>query len=135
MALLVPDVGEVLFLKWCLNNAVPENQSLRLFVNNITPAESDTAASYTEATGGGYAAKSLTGSSWTVATASGITSGTYASQVWTFTGPLTTNPNIYGYFMKGATSGTLLFAEAAVTPYTPASSGDTYTVNPVVTLD
>lgn len=134
MPLLVPDVGEVLFLKWALNNAAPENQTLHLFVNNVTPAESDTAASYTEAAGGGYASKALTGSSWSIGTVAGVTSGTYAAQVFTFSGALTTNPTIYGYFFKAATSGTLLLAEAAASSYTPTTSGDYYTVNPVVTL-
>jgi hypothetical protein len=132
--LLVPDVGEVLLLKYALNFTAAENQKLKLFATNVTPAEGDTAGTYTEAAGGGYAEKALTGSSWTVSTTSGTTSGVYAAQTFTFTGALTTNPTIYGYYVVAATAGTLLWAELAAATFTPASNGDTYVVTPKIEL-
>lgn len=66
MALVFPNVGEGIALKALVNHTPPQNLSLRLFSNNITPAETDTAATFTEATGGGYAPKALAGASWVV---------------------------------------------------------------------
>ena len=71
MALLVPDVGEVELLKRLLYaNAGSENGTLKLYKTNVTPAESDTAGTYTEADFTGYSAKTLTssqsGGTWSV---------------------------------------------------------------------
>lgn len=133
--LLVPDVGEAEMLKYALNNKAQENQTLKLYATNVTPAEGDTAGSYTEAAGGGYAAKSLTGANWTVATATGTTTGTYnTAQVWTFTGALTTNATIFGYFLVSASGGILLWAELAAASFTPATNGDTLTITPAIQL-
>jgi len=115
MALLCPDVGEVLLLTDLLGGGTLENWKLKLYKTNVTPAESDTAGSYTVADFTGYADKtltrSLTGSTWaTPATSSGTTSSQYNSgtpQSWSATSAQT----IYGYYVVGATSTTLAFAE------------------------
>lgn len=132
MALLVPDVGEVLALQNFLNHTAPQNQTLKLFASNTTPAEGDTAATYTAATGGGYADKTLTGTSWVIGTTAGTTSAAYAQQTFTFTGALTTNPAIYGYFVVQGTSGILMWAERAAATFTPATAGDEYRVTPTI---
>ena len=99
MALVVCNNGESIALSYLTGKAAStENLVYRLFATNVTPAETDTAGSYTEATGGGYAAKTLTGASWTVTTGA-PTSATYAQQDYTFTGPLTTNGTVYGYYV------------------------------------
>lgn len=133
--LLVPNVGEVQLLKFALGVDASENQTLKLFASNTTPAEGDTAGTYTAATGGGYADKTLTKTSWSVANAGGTTTGEYAEQTYTFTGPLTTNPDIYGYFVISASGGILLWAERAGSTFTPANNGDTYKVTPKITLE
>jgi len=134
MTLLVPQVGEEKFLRHALNTTAPENQTLKLFATNITPAETDTAGTYTEAAGGGYAAIGLTGANWGYAGPSPTTATYNAQQVFTFTGPLTTNPTIYGYFVVEATSGVLLWVEQS-TPFTPATNGDQYKITPKITGD
>lgn len=135
MAILIPDVGEVKFLEAALGKTAAENLLLKLFVNDITPAEGDTAATYTVAAGGGYADKTLTTTSWgSAGTAAGVTSIAYAEQTFTFTGALTTNPTIYGYILVGATSGILYAAERAAASFTPAANGDTYKVTPRLEL-
>lgn len=135
MALLVPDVGEVKLLDAALGRVAAENLLLKLYATNVTPAEGDTAGSYTEAAGGGYAAKTLTAGSWgAAATSTGTTSSAYAQQTFTFTGALTTNPAIYGYYVVGATSGVLYWAELLAAPFTPASNGDQVLVTPRIEL-
>jgi hypothetical protein len=128
--LLVPDVGEVQLLKFALGVDASEDQELDAYVNNITPAEGDTDGTYTAATGGGYAQKTLTKTSWTVGTSGGTTTASYAEQTWTFTGPLTTNLDIYGYKVRSATGNILLWAERAAATFTPTNNGDTYKVTP-----
>lgn len=137
MALLVPNEGEVAALTQLLTS---ENQTLELYATNVTPAETDTVASYTAAAGGGYAAKTLTGtesaSTWTI-TGGAPTSASYGSadQEFVFTGPLTTNPDIYGYLVKGATSGDLFWAEKFASTFTPTNNGDKVTMTPAITAD
>lgn len=133
MTLVVPQVGELIFLKAGLNNTAGQDQTLKLFANNVTPSETDTAATYTEAAGGGYASKSLAGASWTF-TAATPSHADYAQQTWTFTGALTTNPTIYGYFVVQVTSGTLVWAEAFAS-FTPANNGDQILLTPKITAD
>lgn len=133
MTLIVPQAGEIIALKAFLNNAAGQDQTLKLFATNVTPSETDTAATYTEAAGGGYTAKSLAGASWSF-TSGSPSFASYAQQTWTFTGALTTNLTVYGYFVVQTTSGTLLWAEA-FTSFTPASNGDQILLTPKITAD
>ena len=133
MALLVPDVGEVRLLSYALNNLVPENQILKLFQNNVTPAEGDVAGTYTEATFTGYVSKTLTGAGWTVATVAGVTTASFAQQTFAATADQATQL-IYGYYVVGATSGILLWAERFTNgPFAIAVNGDQILVTPKIT--
>jgi len=132
MALTLADIGADTILNAFFNNVWPaagKDLTLKLFTNNITPADTDTAATYTEAAGGGYVAKTLTNGSWTVATANDPSDAVYALQAFVFTGALTAGATIYGYYVVDA-DGVLLYAEKAASTFTPATSGDTYNVTP-----
>lgn len=133
MTILVPNTGEVMALSYLVNKSTPEDLVYRLFAANVTPAETDTAGTYTEAAGGGYAAKTLTGASWTV-TGGAPSTASYAQQTWTFTGALTTNATIYGYYVTRASSADLVLAET-FTSFTPASNGDNIKLTPQITAD
>lgn len=134
MTIVVPNGGEVIALGYMVNKTgLTENLIYHYFTNNITPSETDTAGTYTEAAGGGYAAFTCTGSSWTI-TAGAPSTAAYAQQTQTFTGALTGTASIYGYYVTRATSGDLLFAEAFAV-YTPAASGDFIKLTPQVTAD
>jgi hypothetical protein len=131
MALTLADVGADEILKRALNNSFPTSKdlTLKLFATNVTPADTDTAGTYTEATGGGYAAKTLTAGSWTITTANDPSDAVYAAQTFTFTGALTTNPTIYGYYIVDG-NGVLMWAERLTAAFTPANNGDTLTITP-----
>lgn len=134
MTLVVPDVGEAELLDKMLKDAlsVDEDYTLKLFKSDSTPAESDTAGTYTEADFTNYAAKTLTRSGWASATTTtGTTSTSYAQQSWTCGA---TGNTVYGYFVVGATSGTLLWAERFATARVLAS-GDTLNLTPAFQLD
>jgi hypothetical protein len=131
-----------------------ENFNLKLFSNNITPAEGDTASTYTEVSNGnGYttggvalvsALSSSTSPVWTApATTSGGGTGGWASSLgtgsvnvpestcstanptWSWTGSVTA----YGYFTVGATSTIVGWSElfSAVKNF---SSGDSLYLTP-----
>lgn len=124
-ALVVPDVGEVIFAKRCLYEA-PADLTLKLFKTNVTPAEGDTHASYTVADFTNYVDKTLTATqaagTWAVpTTTAGTTSSAYGGGT-----PLTwtcgaTGNTIYGYWWQNATP-TLMLAEAFATARVLAST-------------
>ncbi len=131
MAIVIPNAGEALLLEWMLGKTAPEAMTLKLYTNNYTPIETSVAGSFTEASGSGYAAKSLASASWSVVSGDPAV-GSYAQQTWTFTGAL---GSVYGYYVVGATSGTILWAERFTDgPYTVGASGDAIRITPRMTL-
>lgn len=132
MALLVPNNGEGDGLSFFVNKTAPTDLILRLYTSNTTPAETDTTATYTEASGFGYAAVTLTGASWTV-TEGAPSQAAYAQQIFTFTGNL---GNVYGYHLTRTTSGRISLAERFPDgPYGIVNNGDQIKVTPQITLD
>lgn len=133
MTIVVQNNGEKIALEYLVNkNGNTEDLVYRLYTNTITIAETDTAASYTEAAGGGYVAKTLTGSSWTI-TPGDPTTATYAQQQWDFTGALTGPSGIKGYYVTRATTGDLVYSESFGATFTPATNGDYARVTPTLT--
>lgn len=133
MALNFPDVGENLALEAIVNKATPQNLVLRLYSNNITPSDTDTTATYTEATFAGYAAITLTGASWNAAAAGSIA---YSAQQ-TFTRSTTgATENIYGYYCNQLSSTTLMYSERdASAPFAVTNSGDAIKITPTITAN
>lgn len=127
MALNVPDVGENAILEMIVNKTAAQNPVLKLYKNNITPADTDTGATYTEATFGGYAAITLTGASWNSAASGSIAFGSQQ----TFTCNATATDDIYGYYVVQTTSGILLWSERdANAPFAVRNSGDAIKITP-----
>jgi hypothetical protein len=130
MALVFPDQGENISLEAIVNKTAPQNLVLRLYQNNITPGESDTEATYTEATFTGYVAVTLTGSSWGTAAGGTIS---YAQQTFTSTA-LQATQNIYGYYLTQVTSGKLVYSERfSDAPYPITNNNDQIKVTPTIT--
>lgn len=133
MTINVPDVGAESFLANAFNADFPSggsNLTLKLFCNNISLTDADTAATFTEATGGGYAAKTLTAGSWVISTVGGIAQAAYLIQTFTFTGPLTTNSTVYGYYVVDA-DNTLKFAELFTEGVEPTDAGNYISITPI----
>jgi hypothetical protein len=132
MALNVPDVGENIALEALVNKTVGQNLNLRLFQNNITPADTDVAATYTEATFTGYAAIALTGATWNAAAAGNIAYS--AQQTFTSTGVVANS--IYGYYLSQVTSGILVWSERdGAAPFNVANNGDTVKITPTISAN
>lgn len=113
MALICPAEGELQLLNKMLQAAlaVDENYILMLYQNNYTPDTNATATMFTEANFTGYAAMTLTRANWSAATIVGGEAQTsYGSNPQTWTCGITGNI-VYGYWIQGATSGKVLWAE------------------------
>ena len=142
MAQVVADVGALSILNKTIGTlptnsltlASQYNYQLRLYATNVTPDPNggDTAGTYTQAAGGGYAAIELAYGSATIAN-NNPSDIRWAEQTFTFTGALTTNGTIYGYYIVDC-NGVLVTSEKAASSFTPATSGDTYKVTPIIKL-
>lgn len=135
MALKIPNEGELQLLDKCLKNAqvADENYTLKLFKNDYTPTDADTSASYTVADFDGYADKPLTRAGWNAAitNAGNEAESTYsAEQSWTCNAG---SQAIYGYYVLGATSGKVLWAERFAITRTLAG-GDQLKMTPKFSL-
>lgn len=127
--IVVPDVGEGIALQYIVNKDTPEDLVLKLYKSNTTPAETDTAATYTTADFTGYSNAPLTGASWSVTTGA-PSHADYAQQTFTSSAAQTAQ-DVYGYFMIRTTSADLMLAERFTDgPYTIANDGDAIKITP-----
>ena len=133
MAGVLLNQGEDIFLKAGVNKTAGQNLVLKLFKNNVTPGETDTEATYTEATFTGYSAATLTGSSWT-ATPGAPSQVTYAEQTFTSSADQTLE-TIYGYVLVQAASGLAVAAEKFASSYPIQNNGDAIKITPKITMD
>jgi len=131
MALNVPDVGENLILEMIVNKTAASNLTVKLYQNNITPSDTDTAATYTVANFTGYADAGLTAATWGAASGGTITYGAQLS----FTCSGASSNSIYGYYIVNA-GGTLLYSERdASAPFTITTSGDAVKLTPTISAN
>ncbi len=134
MGQVVTKKGIEMILGAYFNNTWPsgnKNHTLKLYTNDHEPLETDGAGAFTEASGGGYAAKTLANGSWTVESANTPRDVIYAVQTFTFTGALDGGATIYGYFVVDS-DGNLITAEKLGAPNTPAVAGDHVDITPRV---
>ena len=143
MALLIPNAGETRILLELLDGGTArENWTLKLFSNNYAPAPADTTGAYTECNFTNYISKTLTrtisGSTWQTITSgaptaawnaqAAVAKSSYGSSPLSWTCGVT-GQTVYGYYVVGATSGVVIFAEAFATPRTLAN-GDSLSFSP-----
>ena len=132
MALVLPDVGEVVLMNYILNKSTPNDVRMHLFTNNVTPAEDTVIGDLTEATQAGYAIISLPNGTWTVTTTSSITTGVHTEVTFSFS----ENATLYGYFITDGTDTNLLWLESFDTgPFVLGAGGGNVRVTPRATLD
>src|SRR5690606_23054702 len=97
MALVLTNNGEGDALAAIVGKAAAENLVLHLYTNDVTPGETDTTASYTEATFTGYAAITLTAANWVV-TEGAPSNAAYPQQTFTSSADQTSQA-VYGYYL------------------------------------
>lgn len=132
MAGIANNGARATFLANILNQTAPSNMTLRIFQNNITPADTDTVALYTESTFTGYAGTALTAASWSITTAHPAVA-TYPQVTFTSSANQTAQSE-YGYYITNA-AGALMFAERfSDGPYSVSVLNQTIKVTPTVSL-
>lgn len=142
MSIVVPDIAETLLLQYIVNmigsdgNAAPAggHRLLRLFTNNLTPAEATTQSTITEAVGAtGYAPITLVGTQWTTTQLAGVTTAVYSEQTFTFTTAVT----VYGYYVTTIeVSPRLLWLERfSGAPFQLPAGGGEIAITPKITAE
>jgi hypothetical protein len=132
MALVIPDISEVVLLNNMLNIATPTNTVLHLYSNNLTPSSTTVIGDVTEVTSGGYASVTLTSSSWTVATSvGGITTATYSEQTFN----ITTSSTVYGYYITNVAGDLLWLERFTAAPFQLPGSGGQILVTSTISLN
>jgi hypothetical protein len=122
MAGKVADVGGIKLLEVLFSSTAKITSfAIQLFTDSNAAADSNTNATHTVASGGGYASGTLTNNA-TVSSVGGIPTATWGEVVFEFTGALDAGATIKGY--QVLTGTTLLFEEVLTTPFTPAKNGD-----------
>lgn len=133
MPLILADVGAGVILKGYFNRAFPiasDSLSLRLYTEDVTIDDTNTASTFIEAVEGGYVAIELLRGAWTIDDSTNPPQAVYAVKTFTFTGPLTGNPIVYGFFVVDA-DGVLIWAEKLDEPFQPTENGDMLHITPV----
>jgi hypothetical protein len=132
MALVIPDISEVVLLNNMLNIATPTNTVLHLYSNNLTPSSTTVIGDVTEVASGGYASVTLTSSSWTVATSvGGITTATYSEQTFN----ITTSSTVYGYYITNVAGDLLWLERFTAAPFQLPGSGGQILVTSTISLN
>lgn len=133
MPLVIPNTGEADALAYYVAKQPVDQLVLRLYTNDYTPIAGSTAGSFTEASGGGYAAIVLTGASWTI-TGGSPSRAAYAQQAFTCDGSAAAQV-IYGYYLTRENSGVIAYAERfATVPAAFAIAGDQIKITPKISM-
>ena len=116
--MLIPNEGLLLWLLWAFDDSgvSEEDFVLDLYANNFTPSYSSTGADFTIASFPGYSQVSLARTSFAYPTATGGV-GTIVSSIsptWSCTGG--SGQTVYGWLMRGASSGKVLGTQAFPSP-------------------
>lgn len=128
---LLVDGAELVALRYMTGNvASTERLVLKLYKNDRTPSESDTAGDYTEATFTGYVQEVLT--TWTfTAGSSPFAEHAEVEFVSTIAQPA---QSVYGYYIVRETTGDLVAAERfPLAPITVQNVGEAFKVTPKIT--
>lgn len=133
MTIVIQDGAESNALQLFTNKiATGQDLILKLFKSNTTPAEADTAATYTVATFTGYANKGLTGASWTIS-GTAPTQIAFAQQVFASSADQTLE-NVYGYYYIRTTAVDIMGAERFTSaPFPIENDGDEIRITPQIT--
>lgn len=118
--MIIPQTKTEAALEWLLETA---DLVLRLYSNNYTPNPASVIGSFTQVTGGGYAAITLDKDEWTI-TAGAPSVALQSQKQFSFSGATGGSGAVYGFYITDV-AGTILYgAEAlpsSVSPFTPAS--------------
>ena len=128
--MVIVNAGKQLLLNNALTNSgTVEDFIVGLYQNNHVPTDTDTLAAYTDATFTGYTTFNVPRSTFSAATIVSNVAVTTSSLSPSFTCTGGAAQTVYGFYMKGATSGTLYLAQYFPTARV-MSTGSTETLTP-----
>ena len=133
MSLKIPALGENALLRDMLGITPVGALTIKLFINDFTPGDADTSASYTEMASHGYSQKTIPVASWSVAQVANVGEASATPVVWTFTAGIGGPVTIFGYFVVG-TDGTVRWAEKFSSSFVVEFLNDSITITPKFTL-
>lgn len=121
------NTGLDLFAKVSLGKTAFATLTTRLFTNNVTPAVTDTAGTYTECVLTGYAAVDHVPASWTGSASGGVATYTHTTLTFTFSA-YAGGTTIYGYYLS--VPGPIgVLAELLSVPYAVPAGGGSLTID------
>lgn len=127
MTIKIPDVAEVTLLGF-IRSTFNSFARLRLFKNDVTPADSDTVSSYTEATFPGYAPQGA--NTWSAASSVGGAAQVTHPTLTFLRGSGGSGDLIYGYYLTDTAGTTLYYAERdPAAPVNMTVAGNSYAIS------
>jgi len=129
--MVIPDEGKELWLYWCLgtDGSDLEDFVVDLFKNDYLPDDDSTAADFTVATFTGYAQQPIDRSDFGAVAIVAHVAEIYSTPFPTFTQTAGGVQLIYGWYMRGATSGVVLATQRFDVPR-QMGTGSTIDVDP-----
>lgn len=133
MAIVISNSGKIELIDKMLKDALStdENLILKLFKNNVTLTEESVLDDFIEADFTNYVSKIISRNSWNTELTGGKAKATSSTLQWNCGA---TGNTIYGYYLIGQNSNTLLWAEK-FDPPANLSNNDFINVTPVFTFD
>jgi hypothetical protein len=116
-----------------LQNLLSVDLRLKLYANNYAPSVNSVIASFTEVSGGGYAAIPLLIANWGYSAGSPVIA-TQSMKTFGFTGVTGGSGVVYGWYITNVANTVLYCAEAfpgTITPFTP-SNGASVRIIPTI---
>jgi hypothetical protein len=114
MSLIVPITIQTAVIQEVLS----ADLKLRLYSNNYSPSVNSVIGSFTEVSGGGYAAEDLLSADWVYGTVSPV-AATQTVKTFGFSGATASPSTVYGYYVTNVAGSVLYWAEAFSTTYFP----------------
>jgi hypothetical protein len=130
VAIVVPDTGEEQVARLLLNMDEASDVEYHLYVNDYEPEASTLLSDFTEASGSGYAFKTVAGVSWTIVQGD-PTVATASPLLWLFSG--SDLGNTYGYYVTDSTNA-LLWAERFTDGPYNVTTTSTLTITPKLSI-
>lgn len=130
--IVVPNEGKTILLDYALKGGVHETYLLDLFTSNTIVTDASTAADFTIASFTGYAQKTFAVSTWNGSTiVANQANAVNVNSPWSFAATATPGSpkTCFGWIMRGATSGKILFGANFSTARVVAANGDTVAVD------
>lgn len=132
MTLKISASGELELLRNMLGGTPAPSLTLKLYVNDHVPKDSDTVDVYTEMSTHGYTSRELPSSGWTFAQLPVVAEASSPTLNWQFLAAPA--QSIFGYYVVGTVDGILRWAERFDPTFSAELAGDALSIAPKITF-